>query len=121
MGCTTETPSSGISCPLTILLTIQQASQLAFDSSPLASVDTWRSPVLLIHGDDDRNVPFGESVQLAAALRKRNVPFEQLVFPDEVHGFLKHRSWLAALEAADNFLARHLLSGKPSATESPPG
>lgn len=98
-----------------------KASQLAFDSSPLASVDTWRSPVLLIHGDDDRNVPFSESVQLAAALRKRNVPFEQLVFPDEVHGFLKHRSWLAAFEAADNFLARHLLSGKPSPTESPPG
>jgi dipeptidyl aminopeptidase/acylaminoacyl peptidase len=48
----------------------------AFESSPLASVNTWRSPVLLIHGDDDRNVPFSESVDLAEALRKQGVPFE---------------------------------------------
>src|SRR5258708_23615137 len=34
----------------------QEAGRVAFASSPMASVSTWRSPVLLIHGDDDRNV-----------------------------------------------------------------
>ena len=34
------------------------ATRTAFESSPMASVRTWRSPVLLIHGDDDRNVDF---------------------------------------------------------------
>ncbi|GIV60847.1 MAG: hypothetical protein KatS3mg043_1936 [Rhodothermaceae bacterium] len=88
--------------------TREEVARLAFASSPLAFIDTWRSPVLLIHGDDDRNVPFSESVDLAEALRRQGVPFEQLVFPDEVHGFLLHRSWTAAYEAAADFLIRHL-------------
>jgi len=83
-------------------------ARLAFESSPMASIDTWRSPVLLIHGDDDRNVPFSESVNLAESLRRRGVEFEELVFPDEVHGFLLHRSWLAAYRAAADFFDRHL-------------
>src|ERR1019366_10725215 len=41
------------------------AARTAFESSPMASVRTWRSPVLLIHGDDDRNVNFSETVTLA--------------------------------------------------------
>ncbi|MEE8468770.1 MAG: membrane dipeptidase [Planctomycetota bacterium] len=86
----------------------EEAAQLAHDSSPIAFLDTWRSPVLLIHGDDDRNVPFSESVTLAARLRERGVPFEQLVFPDEVHSFLLHENWLTAMQAAADFLDRHL-------------
>lgn len=89
-----------------------KASRLAFDSSPLASVDGWRSPVLLIHGDDDRNVNFNETVRLVRALRERRVEFEQLVFPDEIHGFLLHRNWLAALSATADFFDRKL-SRKP--------
>ena len=85
----------------------QEAARLAFESSPMADIDTWKSPVLLIHGDDDRNVPFSESVDLARALLERDVEFEQLVFPDEVHGFLLHRSWLQAFQAASNFLEKH--------------
>ncbi|MFZ4628137.1 MAG: prolyl oligopeptidase family serine peptidase [Blastocatellia bacterium] len=85
-----------------------KAAKLAFDSSPLASVDGWRSPVLLIHGDDDRNVNFNETVTLARALRERRVELEQLVFPDEVHGFLLHRNWLSALTATADFFDRKL-------------
>jgi hypothetical protein len=47
----------------------------------MSRVATWRSPVLLIHGDDDRNVPFAETVQLVEALRKHKVEFEELIFP----------------------------------------
>jgi len=83
-------------------------AQLARDSSPIGHVDTWRSPVLLIHGDDDRNVPFSESVTLAAALREQGVPFEQLVFPDEVHSFLLYKNWLTAMQASADFLDHHL-------------
>lgn len=83
-------------------------AKIAYDSSPVAFIKTWRSPVLLIHGDDDRNVPFSESVNLAESLRKQKVPFEQLVFPDEVHGFLLHRNWVNAYKAAANFFDRKL-------------
>jgi len=61
-------------------------------------------------GDDDRQVPFSEMVALAEALRKQGVDFEQLIIPDEIHGFLLHRSWLAVYSAAADFLARHLSS-----------
>lgn len=88
-------------------------ARLAHASSPMAHLDGWRSPVLLIHGDDDRNVPFSESVDLAESLARRGVPFEQLVFPDEVHGFLLHRNWVAAFEASLDFLDRALKGGRP--------
>lgn len=84
------------------------AARLAFESSPLSSVKTWRSPVLLIHGDDDRNVPFSETVHLVEALRNQGVEFEQLIFPDEIHDFLKHEDWLRAYRASADFLDRHL-------------
>src|SRR6185312_12263031 len=43
-------------------------ARLPFESSPMAAVDTWKSPVLLIQGDDDRNVPFTETIRLTEAL-----------------------------------------------------
>jgi len=86
------------------------AARLAWESSPLSSISTWRSPVLLIQGDDDRNVPFAEMVNLAEALRKQGVTFEQLVFPDEIHDFLLHKTWLAAYRAASDFFDRHFKS-----------
>jgi dipeptidyl aminopeptidase/acylaminoacyl peptidase len=86
----------------------QELARLAFQSSPIAYVDTWKSPVLLIQGDDDRNVAFNETIHLAEELRKRNVDIELLVFPDEVHDFLLHRSWLAAYKATAEFFERKL-------------
>jgi dipeptidyl aminopeptidase/acylaminoacyl peptidase len=82
--------------------------RLAFNSSPMAYIDRWRSPVLVIHGDDDRNVSFTETVTLVEALRERGVEVEQLVFPDEIHGFLRHENWLAAYRATADFFDRKL-------------
>jgi dipeptidyl aminopeptidase/acylaminoacyl peptidase len=86
----------------------EQAKKLAFESSPDASVQLWKSPVLLIQGDDDRNVPFSQTVDLAQRLRKNHVPLEILVFPDEVHGFLMFKSWVKAYTATADFFARYL-------------
>lgn len=94
-------------------------SALAYRSSPLASINGWRSPVLLIHGDDDRNVPFNETVKLAYELRKRGVPVEQLVFPDDVHDFLLWRNWVSAYRAADEFFGRKLRGAGAVSTTSP--
>ncbi len=82
--------------------------RLAFESSPMAWLDGWKSPVLVIHGDDDRNVSFSETVNLVEALRERHVHVEQLIFPDEIHGFLRHASWLAAYRAAADFFDRQM-------------
>jgi dipeptidyl aminopeptidase/acylaminoacyl peptidase len=88
-----------------------------FLSSPLAYVAGWRSPVLLVHGDDDRNVSFAETVTLAEALRKQGVTFESLVLPDEIHGFLRHDSWLQVFRASADFFDRFLLQRKRSSNE----
>jgi dipeptidyl aminopeptidase/acylaminoacyl peptidase len=86
-------------------------ARLAFESSPMASVSTWRSPVLLIHGDDDRNVPFAQTEELVDALRRQKVDFEELIFPDEIHDFLMRRDWVRAYSASAEFLGRKLGAG----------
>lgn len=85
-----------------------EASRLARDSSPVASVSTWKSPVLLMQGDDDRNVYFGQMTELVPMLRQQGVQFEQIVFPDEVHDFLMWHSWVHAYHAELDFFDRKL-------------
>ena len=85
-----------------------QAMKVAFQSSPDASISTWRSPVLLIQGDDDRNVRFDQAVDLARRLDSQGVRYEALVIPNEIHGFLRYASWLQADRAAVDFLTREL-------------
>jgi dipeptidyl aminopeptidase/acylaminoacyl peptidase len=85
-----------------------EEARLALASSPIADVATWRSPVLLVHGDDDRNVPFSETVDVAEALRKRGVTVEQFVLPDEVHDFLLHAHWIEVYSRAVEFLEKYL-------------
>jgi dipeptidyl aminopeptidase/acylaminoacyl peptidase len=89
------------------------AARVAWESSPLASIKTWKSPVLLIQGDDDRNVQFSNTVRLASALRAQGVPFEEHVFPDEIHGFLLQRSWIEAYSLGADFFNRHLRPTSP--------
>jgi dipeptidyl aminopeptidase/acylaminoacyl peptidase len=83
--------------------------KLAFDSSPVASVKTWTSPVLFIHGDDDRNVDFSQTVDLVQKLRaKGDVHIELLVCPDEPHEFLLHKNRMDAYKATFEFLSRFI-------------
>jgi len=90
--------------PLYALDTPPALLATALASSPISSVTGWRSPVLLIHGDDDHNVAFSESIRLAEALRDQGVDYSELVFPDEIHGFLRHASWIRAYTATAAFL-----------------
>ena len=72
-----------------------EAGRMAWESSPLSSMKTWRSPMLV--------------VQLIESLRKQGVEFEQIVIPDEVHGLILYRNLLTFFEATDDFLHRHLV------------
>jgi dipeptidyl aminopeptidase/acylaminoacyl peptidase len=86
----------------------EQAAEVAWRSSPVAYMDTWRSPVLLIHGDDDRNVRFAETTDLARRLELAGVPFETLIVPDDTHHFLRHENWVLVNQATFEFLDRQL-------------
>jgi len=94
----------------------ETAVKLAWDSSPDAYVGTWKAPVLLIHGDDDRSVPFSQTVDLVQRLRAQHVPFEQLILPDEIHGFLMWRDWVRAYTATAEFFDRTLKRGEKIGT-----
>ena len=87
---------------------LKEATQLAFSSSPNASITLWKSPVLLIQGDDDRNVPFSQMVSLVQKLRTQNVPFEEIVFPDEIHDFLLWKDFIVSYKATADFLQKQL-------------
>ena len=87
---------------------LEQARKLAYESSPNASVQLWKSPVLLIQGDDDRNVPFSQTVDLAQRLREEHIKVEALVFPDEIHDFLMYKTWVKAYGATADFFAKTL-------------
>ncbi|MBV8681639.1 MAG: S9 family peptidase [Caulobacteraceae bacterium] len=90
---------------------LEQAKIVAWQSSPVSSIDSWKSPVLLIQGDDDRNVDFHQTVDLARRLEAHAIPFEELVIPNEIHGFLRHASWLEADSATVDFLNEELKPG----------
>jgi dipeptidyl aminopeptidase/acylaminoacyl peptidase len=84
------------------------ALKLAFESSPVAAVSRWKSPVLLIHGDDDRSVPFQQTTDLVQRLKAKQLDFEEIVFPDEIHDFLLWRTWVRAYQATASFFNRTL-------------
>ena len=96
----------------------EAAVKLAWESSPNSSVANWRSPVLLIHGDDDRNVPFSQTVDLVQRLREHHVPFEETILPDEIHDFLMWKSWVRAYQATADFFDRTLKRGEKISTEN---
>lgn len=87
---------------------LSQAIESAWKSSPASMVKTWKSPVLLIHGDDDRNVRFFQTIDLVSRLEAAGVYYEELVFPDDVHAFLLYRNWIKANAATAKFLDNYL-------------
>jgi dipeptidyl aminopeptidase/acylaminoacyl peptidase len=87
---------------------LRQALKVAFESSPIAAVSTWKSPVLLIHGDDDRTVDFHQTVDLERRLLAKGVKVESLVLPDDVHDSLLWRNWSTEISAMSQFFERTL-------------
>lgn len=80
----------------------------SFKSSAIGAITGWKSPVLLFHGDDDRNVAFTQTGGLVQLLRQHNVEYELVVFPDDVHDSLIHARWEYTFERMEQFLKKHI-------------
>jgi dipeptidyl aminopeptidase/acylaminoacyl peptidase len=93
--------------------------ETALQSSPVSSIDKWTSPVLLIQADDDRNVPFAQTVNLVPLLRAHHVPYQLIVFPDEVHDSLLWHTWITTFQATGDFFDRTLVRGETIQTVPP--
>lgn len=87
--------------------------QKQWDSSPMGAIEKWRSPVLIVHGDDDKNVDYFQSPLLARELTARGVPFEELTFPNERHAFFRYENWLISYRATEAFFDRTLKGARP--------
>jgi dipeptidyl aminopeptidase/acylaminoacyl peptidase len=84
------------------------AASLSYRSSPVSSVATWTSPALLIHADDDRNVPFSQSIDMVNRLLKKKVAIETMVIVDDTHHWMKFSNNLKVFNATANYLKAKL-------------
>jgi dipeptidyl-peptidase 4 len=85
-----------------------EPDNVSYQASTISAIDTWKSPVLLVHGDDDRNVQFSQTTGLVQLLRAHNVYHELIVFTDDTHEPLLHRRYLYAFNRLEEFIGRFL-------------
>jgi dipeptidyl aminopeptidase/acylaminoacyl peptidase len=93
------------------------SAAVSYRSSAISAIDGWKSPVFLVHGDDDRNVDFAQTVGLVQLLRARNVPYELQVIPDDLHESMFHTIWMDTWNRSTAFLKKHVWE-KPTTTTS---
>lgn len=91
---------------------IDALARLAWESSPVSAIETWKSPVLLIHGDDDRNVRVSQTVDLVQRLRRQGVPFEEILIPDDTHHWMQWENLKRVNAATAEYLERQLRPGR---------
>ncbi|MEI9996738.1 MAG: prolyl oligopeptidase family serine peptidase [Rhizomicrobium sp.] len=84
------------------------ATQKAVASSPVATIDQWHSPVLIVQADDDRNVPSEEASHLIEDLRSHNIAHDEIMIPNEIHDLARYGSWIALFRATDAYFQEHL-------------
>jgi dipeptidyl aminopeptidase/acylaminoacyl peptidase len=92
-------------------------ASVSYKSSTIGAIDGWKSPVLLIQGDDDRNVAFQQMTGLVQLLRQRDVYYDLIVFPDDVHESLLHSRWIYTLGRMETFLHKFLWDAPVRATK----
>lgn len=84
------------------------ANRRAVESSPIATIDQWHSPVLLVQADDDRIVPSQQAAELIEGLRSHNIDHDVIMIPNEIHDLARYSSWMMLFNAADVYFDRHL-------------
>ncbi len=79
--------------------------------SPIHRVDRVKAPTIVLHGANDTNVPLVEAEQVVESLKKRNVPVEYVLFPDEGHGWRKTVNRIRSTVAIVRWFETHLAGG----------
>jgi dipeptidyl aminopeptidase/acylaminoacyl peptidase len=87
------------------------ANRRAVESSPVATIDQWHSPVLLVKGDGDLDVPLQQTTALIEDLRSHNIEHDVVMIPNEIHAMSRYSSWMKLFNAADVYFGRHLDNG----------
>lgn len=88
---------------------LEKAIKTAWLSSPVSAVKTWKSPVLIIHGDDDRNVYVHESIDLISRLQKQGVPYETLMIVDDTHHWMNFSNAVTVYAAVAGYFVKQFM------------
>ncbi len=84
----------------------EKAIKIAWQSSPVSAMNTWKSPVLIIHADDDRNVAFSQSVDLISRLEQKGIPYETLMITDDTHHWMNFANSVKVYAAVADYFVR---------------
>jgi dipeptidyl aminopeptidase/acylaminoacyl peptidase len=76
--------------------------------NPSAHVKQWKSPMLVIHGEQDFRVPLEQGISTFTALQRRGVESRLLVFPNENHWVLRPNNSLLWHKTVFDWLDAHL-------------
>jgi dipeptidyl aminopeptidase/acylaminoacyl peptidase len=74
--------------------------------SPISYAHRVRTPVLILHGENDERVPVSQARFFARALRAHGVPFELVVYPREGHGIRERNHLLDVVRRWRDWLER---------------
>ncbi len=89
-------------------------ARLLRDLSPIHKVDRVTAPTIVLHGANDTNVPVVEAEQVVDSLKKRGVPVEYVLFPDEGHGFRKTPNRVRAAVSLVQWFTKYLVEERGS-------
>jgi len=87
---------------------VENDEELNKKISPLFHVDKIKVPLLIGQGANDPRVKISESDQIVEAMRKKNIPVDYIVFPDEGHGFRRPENSLEFQGITEEFLSKCL-------------
>ena len=88
--------------------TPEQNPDIYWKRTPIYNVERIKTPILLLAGTDDLNVPFQDHLKMVKALVEAGKEFEQMVYPDEPHSWSSVESYVDSIKRIDRFFDRHL-------------
>jgi len=87
----------------------QYESPQAYEKfNPVALVAQWRTPMLVIHGEQDFRIPYTQALGAFTALQRRGIESKLLLFPDENHWVLKPANSVLWYRTVLGWLDQHL-------------
>jgi dipeptidyl aminopeptidase/acylaminoacyl peptidase len=87
---------------------ITKDSLFLYNISPLTHVNEIKKPLFVFQGKNDPRVPVTESEQIVEAVKKKGIPVEYIVLPDEGHGISKRENRIKVYTAIIDFLDKVL-------------
>lgn len=89
-------------------------AELLHQLSPLTHFDRLRAPILVVHGENDSNVPIGEALQAVSFAQERGVSAELLLFPGEGHELVQRENRERFVGRSVDWLEARLLGTRPA-------